>query len=95
VTFTNEPTKFYLPPTFSKFKNQQEKYYFLLIGSGSLIFITVTEKKASSLSRGAKPSAPSCEGSGEEAPGIEPVHPSCGGVPIPPNSLYRWATEAF
>jgi hypothetical protein len=31
----------------------------------------------------AKPSAPSCEGSGEEAPGIEPVHPSCGGVLIP------------
>jgi hypothetical protein len=42
-----------------------------------------------------KPSAPSCKGGSEEAPGIEPVHPSCEGVPIPPSSLYHWATGGF
>jgi hypothetical protein len=59
------------------------------------LIVAITKNKNYFASQAAKPSAPSWKGSGEEAPGIEPVHPSCRGVPIPPNSLYRWATEAF
>jgi hypothetical protein len=43
----------------------------------------LTEKVVSVFAGAAKPSAPSCIESGEEAPGIEPVHPSCGKVLIP------------
>jgi hypothetical protein len=60
-----------------------------------LIAAQVWQKKSNLELEAAKPSAPSCEGSGEEALGIEPVHPSCEGVLIPVHGFIPLDHRAF
>jgi hypothetical protein len=79
---TNKQTKLYIPPTVVKVKKKLTEDACLLVLFASWLDVAVT-KKILSFSGAAKPSPPSCKGSGEEAPGIEPAYPSCRGARVP------------
>jgi hypothetical protein len=72
----------YIPPTLVKVKKKLTEDACLLVLFASWLDVAVT-KKILSFSGAAKPSAPSCKGNGEEAPGIEPAYPSCRGARVP------------